>query len=439
MRIDILTLFPGMFAPLRESIIKRAQEKGIVNINITDIRDFAFNKHRMVDDLVYGGGAGMVMKPEPIYEAVKHLKNQAFGDTSPKIIITSPQGKLFSHKKALELSKEDHLIFICGHYEGIDDRVRELLQAEELSIGDFVLTGGELPSMIMVDSVVRLLPGVLGDDVSSEEESFSDGLLEYPHYTRPAEYLGLKVPDVLLGGNHEEIRIWRRKQSLMKTWENRPDLLNKAPLDLDDLKFMEKIKETAKNNYRLFTALVHFPVYNKKREVINTSFTNLDLHDIARASATYGVEKYFVVQPIKAQHELINTLINHWVKGYGARYNPDRKHALTKIALIDSIEEVKTQITEEYGEAPRVISTGAKAYSNSVGYEELRNIMERQGGNYLLLFGTGWGLEQSLIESSDFVLKPVYGPGEYNHLSVRSAASIILDRLQGELLCRGDS
>lgn len=431
MRIDILTLFPGMFAPLQESIIKRAGEKGIVDINIIDIRDFAFNKHRMVDDVVYGGGAGMVMKPEPIYEAVKHLKSTVASST-PRIIMTSPQGELFSQKKAVELSKEEHLVFICGHYEGIDDRVRELLHAEELSVGDFVLTGGELPSMIMVDSVVRLLPGVLGDDVSSEEESFADGLLEYPHYTRPAEFEGLKVPDVLMRGNHEQIRIWRRKQSLLKTWKNRPDLWKKASLDKDDLEYMTEIKGNVRQNYRLFTALVHYPVYNKKHEVINTSFTNLDLHDIARASATFGVEKYFMVQPVEAQHELINTLINHWVKGYGARYNPDRRHALTKISLTNSVEEVKSQIKEEYGKEPKVISTAAKAYPTNVGYENLRDIMERQGGNYLLLFGTGWGLEESLIGNSDFVLKPVYGPGEYNHLSVRSAVSIILDRLQGE-------
>jgi tRNA (guanine37-N1)-methyltransferase len=432
LRIDILTLFPGMFAPLKESIIKRAGEKGIVDINVINIRDFAFNKHRMVDDLVYGGGAGMVMKPEPIYEAVQHIKSSAAKAMPPRIIITSPQGEIFSQKKAWELSKEEHLIFICGHYEGIDDRVRVLFQGEELSIGDFVLTGGELPSMVIVDAVVRLLPGVLGDEVSAEEESFSDGLLEYPHYTRPAEFQGLKVPDVLLSGNHEEIRIWRRKQSLLKTWKNRPDLWKKAPLSQEDIKLMAEHKKTVRENYRLFTALVHYPVYNKKREVINTSFTNLDLHDIARASTTYGVEKYFLVQPIKAQHELIHTLINHWVKGYGARYNPDRKHALTKIALADSVEEVKAKISEEYGAAPKVISTAAKAYPQGVGYGELRDIMERKGGNYLLLFGTGWGLEQSLIENSDFILKPVYGPGEYNHLSVRSAASIILDRLQGE-------
>lgn len=429
MKIDILTLFPGMFAPLKESIIKRAGEKGLVDINITDIRDFAFNKHRMVDDVVYGGGAGMVMKPEPLFEAIKSAKSKGMVS---KIIITSPQGQLFTQKKALELSKEEHLIFVCGHYEGIDERVKELFQAEELSVGDFVLTGGELPSMIMVDALVRLLPGVLGDDFSSEEESFADGLLEYPHYTRPSEFEGLQVPDVLMGGNHEKIRIWRRQQSLLNTWENRPDLLKKAPLDKVDLEFVEEIKGKVRKNYRLFTALAHYPVYNKKHEVINTSFTNLDLHDIARASATFGVEKYFMVQPLTTQHEVINGLINHWTKGYGARYNPDRKHALTKIALTDSIEETKDLIKEEYGAEPQVICTAAKAYPNNVGYQELRYLMERQGGNYLLIFGTGWGLEESVIEKADHVLKPIYGSGAYNHLSVRSAVSIILDRLQGE-------
>jgi tRNA (guanine37-N1)-methyltransferase len=430
LRIDILTLFPGMFAPLQDSILKKAQEKGLVEIHVTNIRDFAFNKHRMVDDVVYGGGAGMVMKPEPIFEAIQHIKES--GSTSPRIIITSPQGEIFTQKKSAELSREEHLVFICGHYEGIDERVKEIFHAEELSIGDFVLTGGELPAMVMVDSLVRLLPGVLGDDLSASEESFEDGLLEYPQYTRPQEFLGHKVPEVLLGGHHEKIRVWRRQQSLAKTWKNRPDLYKKAPLRVEDLQYMEKIKAPLKEKTHLFTALVHYPVYNKKGAVINTSFTNLDLHDIARASATYGVEKYFVVQPIRVQHELIQTLINHWIKGFGARYNPDRKTALTKLSVVDSVEEVKAQITKEYGSAPKVISTAAKAYPQNIGYEELRDVMERKEGNYLILFGTGWGLEESLIESSDYVLNPIYGPSVYNHLSVRSAASIVLDRLRGE-------
>ncbi|MDD2498025.1 MAG: RNA methyltransferase [Desulfitobacteriaceae bacterium] len=192
------------------------------------------------------------------------------------------------------------------------------------------------------------------------------------------------------------------------------------------------MEEKGRKNYRLFTALVHYPVYNKKKEIINTSITNLDLHDIARASATYQVENYFIVQPVEIQHQLARTLIAHWTRGYGARYNPDRKEALSKIILLNSLNDVKNNIEERFGSPPQVIATAARAYPQTIGYREMRETMERQGGNYLILFGTGWGLEESVIETTDFMLKPVYGPGEYNHLSVRSAVSIILDRLQGE-------
>lgn len=415
---------------MEESIIKRAREKGLVDIEITDIRDFTHDKHRTVDDTVYGGGAGMLMKPEPIFEAVNFIKKKT--GSRPRVVLTSPQGERFNQRKARELSQESHLLIICGHYEGIDERVREALVTDELSIGDYVLTGGELPAMIMVDSVARLLPGVLGDDFSSQEESFSDGILEYPQYTRPPEYQGMKVPDVLLGGNHEEIRVWRRRQSLLKTWENRPDLLKSAPLTGEDLALLDSVREKSRANYRLFTALVHYPVYNKKKQVVNTSITNLDLHDIARASATYDVEKYFVVQPIEVQHQLIDTLIGHWMQGFGARYNPDRRIALSRILPVKSIQAVKQYIEDHFGTPPMVISTAARAYPQTVGYREMREIMERRGGNFLLLFGTGWGLEQSVIADADYMLKPVYGPGDFNHLSVRSAVSIILDRLQGE-------
>lgn len=430
MKIDVLTLFPDMFAPLEQSIMKRAQDKGRVDIRVTNIRDFAFNKHRMVDDYPYGGGAGMVMKPDPIFEAVDSItKNLNY---APRVVLTSPQGEKLTQRKALELSKEEHLVFVCGHYEGIDERVRECLITDEISVGDFILTGGELPSMVMIDSIVRLLPGVLGDDFSAQEESFSDGLLEYPHYTRPPEYAGYKVPDVLLSGNHENIRIWRRQKSLEATWKKRPDLLKSAALSKEDIGMLNEIKDNSESNYRLFTALVHYPVYNKKMETINTSITNLDLHDIARASATYDVEAYFIIQPIDSQRDLINTLLKHWQRGFGAKYNPDRKEALSKVVLVKSIEEVKQIIADKYGDMPKVISTDARAYPQTVGYKEMRDIMNHEGGNFLLLFGTGWGLEQSIIDATDYMLKPIYGPGDYNHLSVRSAVSIILDRLQGE-------
>jgi tRNA (guanine37-N1)-methyltransferase len=231
MKIDILTLFPEMFdGPFGSSIIKRAREKGLVHINTINIRDFAYDKHRVVDDYPFGGGAGMVMKPEPIYGAVSSAKETNTG----KVILLCPQGKVFSQSIAVNLAQEKEMILICGHYEGIDERVREGLIDEEISIGDYVLTGGELPAMILVDAVSRLIPGVLGEEESFQTDSFYDGLLEYPQYTRPREFNGMVVPDILLSGDHEKIRKWRRMQSIMRTADRRPDIFEKIELSAED-------------------------------------------------------------------------------------------------------------------------------------------------------------------------------------------------------------
>jgi len=248
MRVDVLTLFPEMFAGVfGSSILGKAGEKGIVSLNTVNFRDFANNKHNTVDDTPYGGGGGMVLKAEPIFGAVEHLLEQkektGHGDAKkPRIILMCPQGKPFSQEIARELSEESHLIFICGHYEGYDERIREYLVTDELSVGDYVLTGGELPAMVVVDAVVRLLPGVLGNEQSAVTDSFSDGLLEYPHYTRPAEFRGWKVPDELLSGHHAEIDKWRRKQSLERTLVRRPELLENASLTPEERKWLESLK-----------------------------------------------------------------------------------------------------------------------------------------------------------------------------------------------------
>lgn len=235
MRIDVLTLFPGMFTgPMTESIIKRARESRLIEVQVTNIRDFATDKHRITDDYPFGGGAGMVMKPEPIFSAVDAIEKQG----KPRIILMCPQGQPFSQKIAQELAQERHLIFICGHYEGIDERVRQELVTDELSIGDYILTGGELPAMVVIDSVARLIPGVLGEAESHEQDSFSDGLLEYPQYTRPREYRGMVVPDVLLSGDHNKIGLWRRQQSIKRTLAKRPDLLTEEQLSPEDRKLM---------------------------------------------------------------------------------------------------------------------------------------------------------------------------------------------------------
>jgi tRNA (guanine37-N1)-methyltransferase len=223
MKIDVLTLFPAMFAgPLDESIIKRARQAGILDLRIHDLRDWTHDRHRTVDDSPYGGGPGMVLKPEPLFEAVEALKAGLGGKT--KVILTSPSGRRFDQSVARELATEESLVFICGSYEGYDERVREHLVDDDLSIGDFVLTNGNLPAMVIIDTVARLLPGALGDDASSEDESFSHGLLEYPHYTRPAEFRGWTVPEILTSGNHAAVEKWRRAQAVRRTAERRPDL-----------------------------------------------------------------------------------------------------------------------------------------------------------------------------------------------------------------------
>ena len=219
MKFDILTLFPEMFKPLEESIIGRANEKEIININLVNIRDFSKDKHKHVDDTPYGGGAGMVIKPDVIYDAYKSVKSP-----KAKVIYLTPQGKVLDQKKVEELAKEEHLILLCGHYEGIDQRAIDIIEPEEISIGNYVLTGGELPAMVLIDSVSRYVDGVLSKD-SIEEESFSNGLLEYPQYTRPEVFEGQKVPEVLLSGNHQNIEKWRKEKSLEITKNKRPELL----------------------------------------------------------------------------------------------------------------------------------------------------------------------------------------------------------------------
>ena len=243
MRFDIMTLFPDMIRAITDSsIIGRAQDAGIIDVHVHNIRDFSTDKHRKVDDTPYGGGMGMLMTVQPIIDCFNSFK-----DELPKnrcVIYTSPKGCKFNHEKAVELSKYDSIVILCGHYEGIDYRVEQLIIDELISVGDFVLTGGELPAAIIVDAVSRLIPGVLADSICFEDESIASGLLEYPQYTKPAEFMGLCVPDVLLRGNHSEISEWRRERALYETAVHRPDLIDGARLDKEDILMLEKINNS---------------------------------------------------------------------------------------------------------------------------------------------------------------------------------------------------
>jgi len=243
--IDILTLFPEMFQGLFSlGIFKRAIDRKLVSVNLHNIRDYTHDKHHTVDDYAYGGGAGMVLKPEPIFEAVESIKSNIHQVSELPIILLTPQGRLFSQQMAQELSKYKHMILICGHYEGVDERVREHLVTDEISIGDYVLSGGELAAMVVIDAVVRLLPGVLGSQASPLDDSHVAGLLEYPQYTRPEVYRGWSVPEVLLSGNHAQIAKWRRDQTILRTLERRPELLDKANLTLEERQLADRLKQS---------------------------------------------------------------------------------------------------------------------------------------------------------------------------------------------------
>jgi len=240
-RFDVLTIFPEMLeSPLNFSLIKKAREKGLINIYSHNIRNWAQDKHKMTDDAPFGGGCGMVMKIEPVDRAVKEIKKISANDSC--VILMSPQGETFNQKIAAELAEKKQIIIICGRYEGVDERIRTSLADREISLGDYVLTGGELSALVLIDAVSRLVPGVLGNSESTESESFASGLLEYPQYTRPAHYNGLGVPDVLVSGNHAEIELWRRRESLRRTYQRRPDLLKKIKLSATDKKILEQIK-----------------------------------------------------------------------------------------------------------------------------------------------------------------------------------------------------
>lgn len=242
MKFCVLTLFPEMIADgLNHSIIKRAIDEGTISLEAVNIRDFANNKHNQVDDAPYGGGAGMVIKPQPVYDAYMSVKDKV--SENCRVVYMTPQGKTFNQKKAEELSKEEDLIILCGHYEGIDERVIEKIVTDEISIGDYVLTGGELAAMTVIDAVSRLIPGVLNKEESFMDESFSNNLLEYPQYTRPLEFEGEKVPEVLLSGHHGNVDKWRREKSLERTYDKRPELLQNAVLTEEDIKYLDSLKD----------------------------------------------------------------------------------------------------------------------------------------------------------------------------------------------------
>jgi len=252
MQFEVFTLLPEVFPSyLESSILQRARQRGLIDVRVHNIRDYTHDRHHTTDDTPYGGGGGMVMKPEPVFEAVESVLGISSSPAQPTpvpVILLTPQGRVFTQRVAEELSRHERIALLCGRYEGVDERIREHLVTDEISVGDYVLTGGELPALMMIDAISRLLPGVLGDPTGAEDDSHSMGLLEYPHYTRPPEFRGWKVPDILLSGDHAKIEKWRREQALQRTLHKRPDMIEKAELNEKDLKFVEGLKSRAQED-----------------------------------------------------------------------------------------------------------------------------------------------------------------------------------------------
>lgn len=401
----------------------KARQQGLVEVDLVNPRDFSTDKHHSVDDRPYGGGPGMVMSPAPLTAALRSIRRPG------RMVLLSPRGRPLNQNLARELCAAGELTVICGRYEGVDERLLELFPIELVSVGDFVLSGGEAACLCLMEAVGRLAPGFMGKEESGQEESFSQGLLEYPHYTRPEVFEGLSVPPVLLGGDHARVACWRREMALTQTMDRRPDILAEAPLTGADRRFLAGLRRTSLGR-NLHVALVHGPVLNKFGHRVTVSLTNLDLHDIARISRTYGLSGYHVVTPLADQRDLAATLVSHWTQGPGGQTNPDRAEALGVVRVCESLQEAILKVAESAGQPPLVLATSARP-EGGVTPGEVRSALEERP--VLLVFGTGSGLAPEALALTDGLVAPVRPYGAYNHLSVRSAAAILVDRVLSDI------
>jgi tRNA (guanine37-N1)-methyltransferase len=431
--IHILTLFPDLFDGfLRESILGKALVEGRIAVHRTNFRDFADGKHKSVDDVPFGGGSGMVLMPGPAVAALESLP------AGTRKILLTPQGRRFDQAAAVRLAAEERIALFCGRYEGFDERIRAHVD-EEISLGDFVMQGGEVAAMAVIEAVVRLLPGVLGNADSPREESFAAGLLEYPQYTRPREFRGCEVPEVLVSGHHEAIRRWRRKEALRRTVARRPDLLAEVErwsggaVERWSGGAVERPGPDPERRTPIHVVLIHHPIKSRMGEIITTSVTNLDIHDIARASRTYGVASYHLVTPIVLQRELVQGVASHWLEGESGERVPERAEALALVRVAESLAAALEAIRAEAGKEPLVVMTTANARDRgTVSYDDLRVRLATEERPVALCFGTGWGLADELLDRADLLLDPLQATSGYNHLSVRVAVGVALDRLFGD-------
>ena len=415
MKITVITAFPELMRNyLASSVLGRGIAAGKLEAEVVDIRDFSEGSYRQIDDYCYGSG-GMMLMAEPLARAVESVS----GGAKPYVVYPSPQGVRLHQELVEDLVRKEHLVIVCGHYEGVDERFTEKYVDMEISLGDFVLTGGEMPAMAIVDAVSRLIPGVVGSESSVEEDSFYSGMLDTPHYTRPAQWRGERVPEVLLNGDAKAIERWRRRQSVERTLDRRPDIAGRAGI----------IPWLSGGAYVME---VHYPVLDKRGEKSSTAITGMDLHDIARACRTYGIKKYLLVTPIAQQREMAKRIAGHWTSGWGADYNPDRREAFSTLKIFASVQKAVAWAEEKEKKPVFKIATTAKRHEGAHHWLTLKREILRRDHSPLFIFGTGWGLHDEVMEMADAVMTPICGGKDgWNHLSVRSAVSITLDRFFG--------
>ncbi|ANZ46320.1 tRNA (guanosine(37)-N1)-methyltransferase TrmD [Cloacibacillus porcorum] len=415
MKISIITAFPELMRSyLAASVLGRGIAAGKLDVEVIDIRDFAEGDYRQIDDYCYGSG-GMMLMAEPLAKALASVS----AETKPYVVYPSPQGTHLYQELVEDLSRKENLVIICGHYEGVDERFTQKYVDAEISLGDFVLTGGEMPAMAIVDAVSRLIPGVVGKNSSVTEDSFYSGMLDTPHYTRPAEWRGERVPEVLTNGDAKAIDRWRRRRSVERTLDRRPDVAARAGI-------MPWLSGGA------YVMEVHYPVLDKHGEKSSTAITGMDLHDIARACRTYGIKKYLLVTPLAQQREMAKRIAGHWTSGWGAEYNPDRKEAFSTLKIFASVQKALGWLSEREKKEPFKIATTAKRHAGAQHWLTLKREILRRDHSPVFLFGTGWGLHDEVMEMADAVMTPITGGSDgWNHLSVRSAVSITLDRFFG--------
>ena len=434
MQFNIVTLFPEFFdSPLSAGLMQRARDAGIVSFALYNPRDKATDAHRAVDDRPYGGGPGMVLLAGPLADTLSDIGfSGAARRPGRRLISLSPKGRPLTQAVARELAGAEAITLVCGRYEGMDARLEELFPMEAVSVGDFVLNGGETAALCLIEAVGRLLPGFMGHEESGDDESFSHGLLEYPHYTRPEEFRGLRTPDVLRSGDHGRIAAWRRMASLETTALHRPELLAEAELTEEDAVFLRQVP-MPRVGRNLYCGLVHYPVLDKQKNSTAVSLTNLDIHDIARSSCTYGLGGYYVITPLEDQRRLLEEILGHWTQGPGKRSNPHRDEALSLVTGLESIENAIAHVRERSGQDPLVVGTAAQFRPKGAATRGFSRITQAlQERPVLLLFGTGHGLAPEAAALCHCFAPPLRWHGGYNHLSVRAAAAIILDRILGD-------